>query len=413
VITRLLRGSHGTVLVVAMLLMTTLAIIGIATNMNVVTDTGIASNYLSSLQSFYMAEAGLERGKTECAERFTKGDWSGFNSILRGPDDASGTADDGILSFGLNVSFHDGRYSVRVVNEAGDGGGPGTDTNSTITLISTGSYGNSATTLSSTIAMNVLPYLPGSVSLVGHASARFANDTFLIDGRDYLLSDVSKPSGTSPPRSGISISDVVSPNIAKEEMIKSLGANQIDNISGAEPSPSIEISTALNKALLKQLIDALKRVADNRIANPGDILSTSGPDNSVAINGQSYSLGTASTPKVTYLSRPSGGTISLSGSGFGILIMEGNNLCLKPAIHFSGVIILAGNNVVLDDSGSSTGLQLNGGMVVLDSSGDSSGYDLNIAGNSRILYSQDAINQIKSYLMKNKKYSVLSWQRSY
>jgi hypothetical protein len=409
-----LLDTRGTVLVVAMLLMTILALIGIASNMNVVTDTGIASNYLSSLQSFYIAEAGLERAKTECAERFVKGNWAAFNPILRGADDTTGTVDDGILSFGSDVSFHGGRYSVTAANEPGDGGGPYTDTNATITIISKGSFGNSTSTVSTTIAMGILPYLSGSLNLVDYASASFANDEFKIDGRDYLLSDTGVPHGKSHARSGVSISDTASSETAKDEMTKSLSAEQKDNFVGAEPSPSIGTSATPSKAILLQSVDRLKRVADNKITEPPDNLTGSGPDNSITIGARSYSFGTASSPKVTYISKPSGGTISVNGSGFGILIVEGNNLCFKPAMHFSGAVILLGRNVVLDDSGSTTGLQLKGALVVAELSEAPSGYsNIVMSGHSRILYSEEALDQAKSYVMQHKKYNVLSWQRSF
>lgn len=410
----LLRGSHGTILVVAMLLMTTLAIIGIATNMNVVTDTGIASNYLSSLQSFYIAEAGLERGKAECAQRFALGNWSDFNPILKGNDGTAGTADDGILSFGSNVSFHGGRYSVRVVNEAWDDGGSGTDTNATITLISEGSFGKSTSTVSATISMNALPVLPGSISLVGSASANFGNDAFTIDGRDYLLSDaINNPSGIADARSGLSISDVRAPALARQQIIDSLHSDQLDNIIGVDPSPSIGFSANLNKASLRQSVDTLKKVADNRITDPGNDITTAGPDNSATIGTHRYSFGTGSSPQVTYISKTDGGTLTVNGSGFGVLIIEGNDLCFKPSLNFGGVVIFSGRNVVLDDSGNSKGLQLRGALVVAEFSDSSTGYDIMMTGNTRILYSQGAIDQAKSHIMRNKKFSVLSWQRSY
>jgi Tfp pilus assembly protein PilX len=411
-IRNLLRSSHGTILVVAMLLMTTLAIIGIATNMNVITDTGIASNYLSSLQSFYIAEAGLERGKAECARRFITGSWSDFNALLRGNDGTAGTADDGILSFGSSVSFHGGQYSVRAVNETWDSGGSGTDTNATVTLISEGSYGKSTSTLSTTIAMNIIPSLPGSLSLVGSASTYFADDMFMVDGRDYLLSDGSTPSGKAGVRSGLSIADVPAPGLARQQVINSLSSDQIDNIGGAELNPSIGTSTNLNKALLRQSVDALRRLADNRLAEPGNDLTTSGPDNSVTIGTRQYSLGTDSSPKVTYISKADGGTLSVSGSGLGVFIIEGDNVCFKPSFNFGGLIILLGRNVVLDDSGSSKGLQLKGGLVVAELSDNAGGYDIIMTGNSRILYSQEAIDRAKQHAMRNKKVSVLSWQRS-
>ncbi|HAR96542.1 MAG TPA: hypothetical protein DCR97_11360 [Deltaproteobacteria bacterium] len=411
-IPHLLRGSHGTILVIAMLLMTILAIIGIATNMNVITDTGIASNYLSSLQSFYMAEAGLERGKAECARRFITEGWSDFSPLLRGNDGTAGTADDGILSFGSSVSLHGGRYSVRAVNEAWDSGGSDTDTNTTLTLISEGSYGKSTSILRMTIAVNVIPPLPGSLNLVGSSSGYFGNDTFMIDGRDYLLSDVGAPSGGSGARSGLSIADVPNPSLARQQIINSLAADQIDNIAGAEPSPSIGIPTNLDRGLLRQSVDALRRLADSRLLEPGNGLTTSGPDNVVTIGPHQYSLGTESSPKVTYVSKTDGGPFSVSGSGFGVLIIEGDSIAFKPSLDFGGVIILVGRNVVLDDSGSTKGLQLKGGLVVAELSDSPGGYDIVMTGSSRLLYSQEAIDLAKGHVMRNKKVSVLSWQRS-
>jgi hypothetical protein len=99
-------NEDGAVLIVAMLLIAILSLIGISASRNVVTDTAIASNHLASIQSFYVAEAGVERAKNECAQRYLTGGWSNFDQILRGADGTGGTSDDGILTFGSNVSFH-------------------------------------------------------------------------------------------------------------------------------------------------------------------------------------------------------------------------------------------------------------------------------------------------------------------
>ena len=59
---RPLKGEKGMVLVIVMLLIAILSIIGLAANRNSITDTAIASNYLSSAKAFYAAEAGAEYG---------------------------------------------------------------------------------------------------------------------------------------------------------------------------------------------------------------------------------------------------------------------------------------------------------------------------------------------------------------
>jgi hypothetical protein len=57
-----ITNERGIVLIVVLLLIVTLGLLGVAANRNVVTDTGIASNHLSSIQAFYVAEAGAEYG---------------------------------------------------------------------------------------------------------------------------------------------------------------------------------------------------------------------------------------------------------------------------------------------------------------------------------------------------------------
>jgi hypothetical protein len=57
-----LGNDRGVVLVVVLLIMAILSLIGIAANRNAVTDTAISSNHVSSLRSFYAAEAGVEYG---------------------------------------------------------------------------------------------------------------------------------------------------------------------------------------------------------------------------------------------------------------------------------------------------------------------------------------------------------------
>ena len=137
-----LSDEKGMVLVIAMILIAILGLIGLAASRNVATDTGVASNHLTSIQSLYMAEAGLERAKNECAERYLTGNWSSFNGILKGTDGTAGTTDDGVLNIGATTAYQGGSFAVRVTNDLGDAGGGANDTNNAITIASTGTYGN-------------------------------------------------------------------------------------------------------------------------------------------------------------------------------------------------------------------------------------------------------------------------------
>jgi hypothetical protein len=55
-------NDRGVVLIVVLLIIAILSLIGIAANRNAVTDTAISANHVSSLRSFYVAEAGVEYG---------------------------------------------------------------------------------------------------------------------------------------------------------------------------------------------------------------------------------------------------------------------------------------------------------------------------------------------------------------
>jgi hypothetical protein len=59
-----------------------LFIAGVAANNNVNLDIANSVNNLSSTQSLYIAEAGLERAKGELVSRYIAVNWNSFNTVL-------------------------------------------------------------------------------------------------------------------------------------------------------------------------------------------------------------------------------------------------------------------------------------------------------------------------------------------
>lgn len=409
--------EDGVILIVAMLLIAVLSLIGISAGRNVITDTAIASNHLSSIQALYAAEAGLERGKNECAQRYITGGWSNFNTVLLGSDASAGTSDDGILSFGNNVSFHGGTYSVRVMNENGDSGGASSDTNSTVTIVSTGTFNGATTALRTTIKMNKIPNLPGSVNLIGGYKTFFDGNSFNIDGRDYRIADPEgSPTGASSPLYGISVSDVANLNLGQTTIAGSLNAQQQGNVAGQGANPSIGTSTDLSKNMLREFVDSIKMVADKKLTNPPDIAGrTDGPENCVVIGTENVCLGSVANPRITYVQKTDGNPFAVTGTinGTGILIVEGDDLTFKGNIQWNGIVIVLGKNVGFEDLGGGYQQNIRGGLLVGEYSDSANSFDLTIKGNAKLFYSQEALDAVSNYIINNKKYSVLSWQRVY
>ena len=111
------RGNQdGVVLVLALFLIAALSFIGVAAHRNITMDTAIASNHLGSVQAFYIAEAGLERGKLEAVHRFLKNNWDTLTPLL----DGSAVPSYDIALNSTNVSYSGGTFAVNVVNDERD-----------------------------------------------------------------------------------------------------------------------------------------------------------------------------------------------------------------------------------------------------------------------------------------------------
>ncbi len=411
-------NQDGTILIVAMLLIAILSLIGISAGKNVVTDTAIASNHLASVQSFYAAEAGTERAKNEAASRHLAGGWSNFNQILLGADGTAGTSDDGVLTFGNNVGFHGGSYSVKVLNDYGDVGGASSDTNNTITILSTGTYNGATTTLRTTIKMNSVPALPGAVNLVGGYATRFngAGSAFNVDGRDYKITDPdNNPTGAYAAIQGISLNDVPDLAAGVAAINSTLTSQQATNVQGAGGSPSVGSSTLMSKTILREFCDSMKMSADTFITNPPNLSGNTDANNCVMIGTQNTCLGTLTAPRLTYISVTDSNAFTVSGNiaGVGILVVDGNSVIFKGDVNWMGVIMVLGQNIGFDDLGGGHTQNVRGGLLVGEYADTNTSLDLDIRGNPKLTYSQEAINLVTDYLVNKKKYSVISWQRVY
>lgn len=398
----LLLNKRGTVMVTVMGIVLILMIVAIAANENVNMDISNSMNHLNTVRSLYIAEAGLERAKSECVTRFIQGGLSNFSSILRGSDNTAGTSDDNILSFGSSVSFYGGTYEVKVYNDSKDTGGQFNDTNNSITIESTGTYRGFKTRLHATIKINKISNINSSVTLLGEADTSFSGTSFKIDGRDYRLSDTDTPTGPSE-QAGINLAN----SSHRLNVINSLSDDQKSKIMGTgydgtttPATPSIGISTAMTIEDARSFIDSVKAIADNKLLNPTSL--------------DDINIGTTANPKVTYINKTDATAIKITGntSGAGILVIEGGNLeiTLTGNMSWTGIIVVIGRSVGFKQTGSG---EIKGGLVVAELSDPDVGKELEVGGNFSIKYSSEAITMANNALLNKKAYSVVSWQKVY
>jgi Tfp pilus assembly protein PilX len=415
-------NEEGIILVVVMFLLAVLSLIALAAGRSVTTDTAVAGNYLGSIQALYVAEAGLERAKNECAQRYVAGSWPNYNTILRGADGVAGNSDDGILTFGSSVSFHGGSYAAKALNDNGDSGAASTDTNKAITIESTGTYGSSTARVRTTIKMNEIMDLPGAVNLIGGNTTSFKSSaSILVDGHNYPLTGDTPLDGppSTPTHYGISVGDVAPKTVAtaEAEIKATIDAKKYDIVAGKDgttSNPSLGENTTVTKANLREFVDAIKSVADNNLTDPPDLTGNSGEGNCVMIGTQNACLGTTASPKITYISASADTGWEIKGSivGVGLLVVDGENLTFAGNLSWTGVVIVLGKNIGFTDKGGGN-QDIRGGLLVGEYSATDGGIDLNINGNVKLYYSQPSIDLVNTAIRNSHRYSVLSWQRVY
>jgi hypothetical protein len=383
----------------------------LAAGRNVTTDTALAGNHLASIQALYMAEAGLERAKNEAAQRYLDGHWTDFNTLLAG----------GLNLGASSISFHDGHFVVQAMNDIGEANSM-VDTNRTITVQSTGTYGTSTVTVRSTIRMNQLMNIPGAVNLVGGDITEFkSTNSLTIDGRDYNIADEDRhPHGTCAQQYAISVGDVPSVTGSIAKIIGTLDSKQYDDVIGKDgtaTAPSIGEGTTVNKKNLREFVDGIRFAADNTLSDPGDMSgNTAGDENCLTTKtGENVCLGSLSHPKITYVKATTDTALEITGNinGVGLLVVDGENLTFKGNVNWVGVVVVLGSNVSFTDDGGGKEANIRGGLLVGEYGGAMEGVDLKVNGNVKLTYSCEALNLVNTTMRNNRKFSVISWQRMY
>jgi hypothetical protein len=356
-----MHDESGITLVTGLVMLVLLTGLGTyAINMTQV-ETALSASLKTAKQAFYLADAGLERGRGLVA-----------TSTTLPPAPATTTQSLGTGSY--TVSFP-------TVFPAG----PAYDY--TVTVRAVGTVGTASKTLQ-TLVTKSYTLADAAISIRGNeADSTFTGNAFAIDGRDYNHL-------TEALAGGIDHHGITVPNAARLANVDSaLSAQQKDNILGKPgegTTASLGISTALPSNTVASLGDALCNAAPaaNKFTIP--LAGSYSPPNNAT-------WGTRATPKihcVTGVGVPGTMSVDIHGnfSGVGVLVVRNADLVINGAFHFEGLIIVTGDKVGFGLLGGGN-KELYGSVLINETAYDGPSYREDVVqGASVIRYSSSALN---------------------
>jgi Tfp pilus assembly protein PilX len=149
------EGNRGVALILALLALSFLTVLGGALLTNATVDVWISDNYKRSIQSLYLAEAGIDDAR-ELLRRSGRSASEAL-SLCAGPDARLMTSDDAPLIPTRTLGDAGGTYQVWLRNDSVDGAASATDTNEVLELISMAQVGKSRKTIQSVIEKGRFP----------------------------------------------------------------------------------------------------------------------------------------------------------------------------------------------------------------------------------------------------------------
>ncbi len=424
------ENEKGFVLLGSLVILFLIALVASIALTTTFTDIKISSNYKTSIQSFYIAEAGVQHAKSELRT-------VPFDDVLNGTYGGSL----GILSFGANTDFANGTYNVIVEdNKDEDPDIPTDDKDGIVYIKGTGLQNGSKSSVELKIQKTLIPLppIPAPITIIGEANVFIDDSDYInVDGRDWRLidDDVTGPTGPDLYRYAIALSNIgagASPQ-TPAEAIADLDADIQDfqeaNFVGTSTAytESIGLDSGMTSQELQDFVDMAKLVADNSLM-VSDVTgaitgSTSGPDNQITIGSRTIELGSVDNPRITYFNmkpEDNGGVYRVVDfqndiTGSGILIIEGNDLGFREYLSWTGVIIVIGVDVgglfIGDGSKEQT---ITGAFIVDEQDEDYPDYEeVLLMGDVNVHYSSEAVDLAQSLVLENGagNITMLTWRQ--
>jgi hypothetical protein len=373
------------------------------------TDPAVSANFNDTTRSRFVADAGLEWGYDQLVQQTALNPTSNFRAVVTAIlNNNGGVMATDMLLAGLPATS--GTFSVtarndtlpnddKITGQPLDPGGAATDTNNVVILTSTGTF-NGVSRQIQLVVTHVDMNIPGGVNLPGlGTNTAFSGNSFTITGNDTNLDNTPGPCASVW---GISVADA-----AMEGAVESsLSNQQKNNVTGKQGwgNPTITPDATLTPAQIAKFVDAVKPYADMSLQASGtsqldyqNVGSTCSTD-----PGDPNCWGTTSNPKIVYVkgSQDPGQafyalTMSGTSTGAGILIVEDGDLNITGNFRWEGLIIVTGQNVGLRYGGGGN-QTIYGGIVVNETAAVNTEVEVDAAGNPKVLYSCQAINNVRN-----------------
>lgn len=404
---RIVRSNqNGAALIIGLMFVAILALVGSTAVVLTSTDLQIGSNYKSSTQAFYIANAGLEVARDQLRTNIE-------DSITIDQMLAARVGDDGDLSDSTSTaiftnfyangtfltddvpliaqtSFGDGTYRVYLTNDDTDVVTSTTDTNNQVTLTSFGrGPANSLTILQEVVQRLEVPPMPGAVVLPG--------PDVIFNGANSNASGVAGDTESAISTTSAGAEDTVEQNLTSIERIDNYtceaGAGDMCiNNDTAEIDPRLSSVDDI-----ENLADTFRSAADTDLPGPGPYTLTEAQ------------VGTTSDRKIVFVD----GDATLGPvNGAGILVVTGK-LTLSGNFKYNGFIMCIGDGNIYRTGGGNGEIY---GAIFVAKTRDASGnplselgeptFDTSGGGNSDIIYDASQLSEAAGINFLKK-----SWQQ--
>jgi hypothetical protein len=341
--------ERGAALILAILMVSFLAIVGGGLLMSVTLDAHVSLNYRRAARLLYLAEAGIEEGREKL--RTSNLTPSALLSAAAGPDgvlELSGDLDALLRSDDVPVLHGNGaegeRYDVFLRNDAVDGLAHTVDTNDVLTLISVASNLSSRRTIEVALQRRRLPRLEAALTLDG-TPVSFAPAPFpsAISGMDS--------SGLGGHAHAIGVTNAGDLDIARLAIPNGTESQYPGNASWSPPPADIAVVDSALDGWLKTP-RGLERLARGVESMATDIVDPAPT--------QPAMVGPVGGPGDLRVVVVNGDCALGDGDGFGVLLVRGT-LTLAGNFRWNGLILVIGQGDVRSTGGVG---EIYGGLLV-------------------------------------------------
>jgi len=408
---RAFKDQHGVALPLSLFVLVALVIALLVFVSMSGTEPQVSSNLSDTTRARYAADGGIEWAFDQLV--LNNQNWSNVLATNNGQM-ATNMALPGLAgtfgTFSVTVRNDNLAGDTQITGQPVDPGDAVTDTNEVVVLTSTGSYNGVTRQIQQVVTHSNL-LAPGALNLPGLGNNTiFSGNSFTISGNDTNLDDT--PGAGIPGTCAPSVSGIGTADVATETAVEgSLSRQQKDNVTGKPQyagaglgDNTIAPDPTLTPAAIAKFVNAVKPYADMSLqASGSNRLSLTNLGDTCGTNPNDANCwGTRSNPKIVYVS----GTVdpaqayyalSISGksTGAGILIIEDGDLSVTGDFRWEGIILVTGQYVGLRYGGGGN-QTIYGGVVVNETQSANAEVEVDAAGNPKLLYSCQAINNLRN-----------------